>query len=304
MLEHGQRRLDEDGGDGAHHHDHERGRRQQRRDARALEHGADQHRDHREHETYGCQDIHGVRLHLPAAICDSNASMSSCPDTALAVGDPGDLRTRCRAPSSACAGNARTRLVTSLPSAMLHELAQHLFELIHERDDAADDLPGDVLVALRHQQLRQMRAQRVGVRARAIEERGGALRPQRGDRGMRGAIADPRLRAAAPQLRAPLVHQRSATLHEVERAMRGLVGELDDVRQALARVGHFVAGEHVETRLGAEARERRLRGRGDAFELGQQARRPSRTHSVSNACRNAAASPPSRADCNAATCVR
>ena len=36
--------------------------------------------------------------------------------------------------------------------------------------------------------------------------------------------------------------------------MRGLVGELDHVRQAFARVRHFLPGERVEARLGAEAR--------------------------------------------------
>ena len=50
VLDHRQRRLHEDRGDGADDDDHERGRRQQRLDARALEHGADQHRDQREHE--------------------------------------------------------------------------------------------------------------------------------------------------------------------------------------------------------------------------------------------------------------
>ena len=45
---------------GAHHDDHERGGRQQRMNARALEHGAHQHRDQREHETNGGKDVHGV----------------------------------------------------------------------------------------------------------------------------------------------------------------------------------------------------------------------------------------------------
>ena len=43
------------------------------------------------------------------------------------------------------------------------------------------------------------------------------------------------------------------------------------MREAFARVRHFMSGERVESRLGAEARERRLRGRREALELGQQA---------------------------------
>ena len=54
--------------------------------------------------------------------------------------------------------------------------------------------------------------------------------------------------------------------------MRGFVGELDHVGQAFARVRHFMPGEHVEPCFGTEARQRRLRRRGDALQLRQQAR--------------------------------
>ena len=56
-----------------------------------------------------------------------------------------------------------------------------------------------------------------------------------------------------------LVDQRPGAFDEIERAVRGLVGELDDVREALARVGHFVGGELVEARLLAETPQRLLR---------------------------------------------
>ncbi len=52
--------------------------------------------------------------------------------------------------------------------------------------------------------------------------------------------------------------------------MRGFVGELDHVGQAFARVRHFMSGERVETRLGTEARQRRLRLRRNPLELRQQ----------------------------------
>jgi hypothetical protein len=66
------------------------------------------------------------------------------------------------------------------------------------------------------------------------------------------------------------VDERSAELHEVERAMRGFVGEFDHVGQAFARVRHLMSSERVETRLGTEARQRRLRLRRNPLELRQQ----------------------------------
>ena len=44
----------------AHHHDHESRGRQQHVNPRALEHGTYQHRDQREHEAYGGEQIHAL----------------------------------------------------------------------------------------------------------------------------------------------------------------------------------------------------------------------------------------------------
>ena len=64
------------------------------------------------------------------------------------------------------------------------------------------------------------------------------------------------------------VDERTGLLDQIERAMRGLFGELDHVREALARVRHFLVGERVEARLLAKAAQRRLRVGGDALQLG------------------------------------
>jgi hypothetical protein len=106
VFEHGQRRLDEDGRDRAHDDDHERRGRQQCGNARALEHGAHEHRDQREYETDRCENVHDSPDYLPAAIADSNASMSSWPDTASRLSSPppagrGRVPRRARSPATA-----------------------------------------------------------------------------------------------------------------------------------------------------------------------------------------------------------
>ena len=183
--------------------------------------------------------------------------MSSWPATASASSIPGDLRPDARARQlrrrRQRAQHGMRRV--SSPFGKRHQLAEHRFELVDQRDDAADDLPGEVLVALRQQHLREAaRARARQSRTRALEEFVRALRPQRRDRRAAASRAVPIPRAAA-RPRAPM---RSTSgrglLDEIERAMRGLVGELDHVRQALARVRHFLVGEHVEARLAAEAR--------------------------------------------------
>jgi hypothetical protein len=62
--------------------------------------------------------------------------------------------------------------------------------------------------------------------------------------------------------------QRRRLLDQVERAMRGFLGELDHVCKAPACVRHFLVGEHFEARLFAEAAQRRLGIGGDAFQFG------------------------------------
>src|SRR5690349_9427841 len=111
MLEHRQRRLDEDGGDRADHDDHERGGRQQCVDARALEHGAHQHRDQREDESDGGQDVH---VQPPNFV--SNASMSSWSASELAAPcTPGTAGPTPRDRSATVAGTARSGRIVSSP---------------------------------------------------------------------------------------------------------------------------------------------------------------------------------------------
>ena len=100
----------------------------------------------------------------------------------------------------------------------------------------------------------------VGVRARATEKHFRALRPLR---------RIPRLEQLRRTARR-VVDERPTELHEIECAVRGLVGELDHVGQAFARVRHLMSSERIETRLGTEARQRRLRLRRNALELRQQ----------------------------------
>ena len=56
---HGERRLHADRGEGADHDDHERRGRQQRVQARALEHRADQHGDQCEDQTDDAENVQG-----------------------------------------------------------------------------------------------------------------------------------------------------------------------------------------------------------------------------------------------------
>ncbi|MCU0759148.1 MAG: hypothetical protein MUF07_08145 [Steroidobacteraceae bacterium] len=58
VAQHGQRRLHQDGREGADHDDHEGGARQQRPDAGPLEDGADDDREDREHESDEGQEVH------------------------------------------------------------------------------------------------------------------------------------------------------------------------------------------------------------------------------------------------------
>jgi hypothetical protein len=119
--------------------------------------------------------------------------------------------------------------------------------------------------------LRQVPAQHVGIRTSALEEHGRTFGPQVGDRRMAIAEGIPRFeqqRRTAPRF----VDDRAAAVDEIHRLVRRFVGELHDMREALARVRHFVTRKFVETRFCAETRKRGLRRRREAAELGQQAR--------------------------------
>ena len=81
----------------------------------------------------------------------SSASMSSWPLTARrsAMPAPADPTPRCQ---SGCAGNVSAGMRRDFVAVgKRHELAEHGLELAHQRDDTADDLSGEVLVALRQQ---------------------------------------------------------------------------------------------------------------------------------------------------------
>ena len=163
--------------------------------------------------------------------------------------------------------SAGMRRVSS-PLASATQLSEHRLEFAHQPDDATDDLAGKILVALRQQHLREEPAHAFGVAHRALQAFVGALRPHR------VPTASWREPCSAPlleQLRGLARHaidQRAGLLDQVERAMRGLFGQLDHVRQAPARVRHFLVGEHFEARLLAKAPQRRLRIGGDALQFG------------------------------------
>src|SRR5262245_52179388 len=55
--------------------------------------------------------------------------------------------------------------------------------------------------------------------------------------------------------------------------MGGLVGELQYVLQAFARIRHFLLGEAREARVETEAVERGLQVTGEVLQLGEQIRR-------------------------------
>ena len=194
--------------------------------------------------------------HLPAAICEQQRRCRPGRSPAIAVAIPATCGPRPRS-RFVGVGSERTRLATSMPSASAP--ARRARPRARRRaHDAANDLAGEVLVALRQQHFREVRAHLVRVRARARCRNSSpltmrrSLRPRSCDRGTcHASISSPAPRA----LRRPAARM----LHEVERAMRGFVGELEHVVRRLRASGTSFSASASRRASRAEAPQRRLR---------------------------------------------
>src|SRR4029078_11173421 len=112
-------------------------------------------------------------VYFPAATLASSASMSAwssttmpreihgtCGPVAISAAGIGcvvsSLSTGMGRVFSPLASVTRRQCALCLARCQRHGLAEHAFELDHQRDDTADDLPGEILVALGQQHLREM----------------------------------------------------------------------------------------------------------------------------------------------------
>ena len=113
------------------------------------------------------------------------------------------------------------------PCEPAHQIGEHDLELRDQLHHAANDLAGEVLVALRQQHLGKIRAHlvqsaRAACRNSSMRAQRSRSRPPRSC-GRESAATARAARAASRAVRSASGH---GLLHQVERAMRRLVGEL------------------------------------------------------------------------------
>ncbi len=128
-------------------------------------------------------------------------------------------------------------------------------------------------IVLRHQHFVEAHPHQFGVGARGEQKLVDAADEVAIVRDGDGARAEARPRLVERGgLACRAVREWAGLLHEIERAMSGLVGELQHVREALARVRHFLLGEPREPRILAEAFQRVLQVAREVLQLREQVR--------------------------------